>query len=276
MGTTVASGIKNPMKVYVDDDISGPTVYVSLRFLNRVEKWNNGATQGIQVSCECQLCSGVSVDKEKNVYMSQSDRHRFVQWSPRTSTTTVVAGKTDTNRSTSDLLNHPQEIYVTRDGRTTVAGSSQGTEGHDPETLDYPNDVIVDDETNIVYVIDTSNHRVQRWKPFESEGDTIASDGGAGNATNQLHKPVDLAFDMKGNLYVMDMENNRVEIDNVDEQNYYSITAFILTVVHFYMEIIRFLLEQADTNVRIYNQYYLTTFDFVKYNILSIIDITRL
>lgn len=35
---------------------------------------------------------------------------------------------------------------------------------------------------------------------------------GAGNATNQLNKPAGLAFDIKGNLYVMDMENNRVQM----------------------------------------------------------------
>ena len=35
---------------------------------------------------------------------------------------------------------------------------------------------------------------------------------GAGNATNQLSKPSDLAFDSRGNLYVMDMENNRVQM----------------------------------------------------------------
>ena len=35
---------------------------------------------------------------------------------------------------------------------------------------------------------------------------------GAGNATNQLSKPSDLAFDSQGNLYVMDMENNRVQM----------------------------------------------------------------
>ncbi|CAF2630029.1 unnamed protein product [Rotaria sp. Silwood2] len=234
MGITVASGIKNPMKVYVDDDVNGPTVYVSLRFLNRVEKWINGATQGVQVGDECQLCCGVSVDKEKNVYMSESNRHRVVQWSPRTNMTTPVAGKTDTNGSTSDRLDHPQGIYVTRDGSiiyvadmwnsriqnwtqgshegTTVAGSSQGTQGHDPGTLNFPNDVIVDEETNVVYVIDTSNHRVQRWKPFATEGDTIVGDRGAGNATNQLQKPAGLAFDMKGNLYVMDMDNQRVQM----------------------------------------------------------------
>lgn len=200
MGTTVASNIKNPMKVFVDDDTSGPSVYVSLRFANRVEKWTYGATKGVQVGDDCQLCSGVAVDKEKNVYMTESNRHRVVQWSPRTNITKVVAGKTDTNGSTSILLNHPQGIYINRDGNLvyvadmwnsriqrwsqtsteaiTVAGSSQGTAGHDPETLNYPNDVIVDDETNVVYVMDTSNNRVQRWKPFASEGDTIAGDMG--------------------------------------------------------------------------------------------------
>ena len=45
----------------------------------------------------------------------------------------------------------------------TVAGSSKSTAGHDAETLNYPNDVIVDDETNVVYAIDTSNNCVQRW-----------------------------------------------------------------------------------------------------------------
>ncbi|CAF2136207.1 unnamed protein product [Rotaria magnacalcarata] len=234
MGTTVASNIENPMKVYVDDDIIGPTVYVSLRFLNRVEKWTYGARQGVQVGNDCQLCCGVSVDKEKNVFMSESNRHRVLQWSPRTNITNIVAGNTDTNGSKSTLLDHPQGIYVSRDGSVvyvadmwnnriqswiqgsdegvTVAGSSKGTEGHDPETLDFPNDMTVDDETDIVYVIDTSNNRVQRWKSFASEGDTIAGDMSAGNATYQLSKPTGLGFDMKGNLYVMDMGNNRVQM----------------------------------------------------------------
>ncbi|UJR11243.1 hypothetical protein I4U23_015425 [Adineta vaga] len=241
MGTTVAFDIENPMKVFVDDDsTNGPTVYVTLRFLNRTEKWITGSMHGIQISNDCRLCSGVAVDKDKNVYMSESDRHRVVRWSSRTNTTTVVAGQTNTSGSTSTLLDHPQGIYVNQNGTivyvadmwnsriqkflqgsseaTTVAGSSQGTAGHDPQTLNYPNDVFIDEETNVVYVIDTSNNRVQRWKSFASEGETLVGDMGVGNATNQLNKPSDLSFDLQGNLFVMDMENNRVQkfelIDN--------------------------------------------------------------
>lgn len=198
MGKTVASGIENPMKVFVDDDVDGPTVYVTLRFLNRTEKWTSGATSGVKVGDDCWLCSGVAVDKEKNVYMSEANRHRVLQWSPRTNTTTVVAGRTDSNGSASDQLDHPQGIYINRDGNSvyiadmwnsriqryisgieqgaTVAGLSNGTAGDAPQALNYPNDVIVDEETNVVYVIDTSNNRVQRWKPLAAEGETIAGE----------------------------------------------------------------------------------------------------
>lgn len=200
IGVTVASDIENPMKVFVDDDTDGPTVYVSLRFANRVEKWTHGSTHGVQVGGDCQLCSGVAVDNDKNVYMSESNRHRIVQWSPQTNLTTVVAGRTNTSGATSDLFDHPQGISVNSNGSfiyvadmwnsriqkwmkgsaegVTVAGSSKGTAGHDAETLNYPNDVIVDDETNVVYVIDTSNNRVQRWRPLALAGDTIAGDMG--------------------------------------------------------------------------------------------------
>ena len=233
-GMTVAWNLDSPMKVFVDDDPAGPTVYVSLRFVNRTEKWVYQATTGVQVGEDCRLCSGVAVDKDKNVYMSESDRHRVVRWSPQTNQTTVVAGQTNTSGVTSDLLDHPQGIYVNADGSavyvadmwnsriqrwnndtpqgSTVAGSSSGTAGDAADQLNYPNDVTIDDETGVIYVIDTSNNRVQRWKPFASAGETIAGGMGTGNATNQLEKPADLAFDMQGNLYVMDMNNNRVQM----------------------------------------------------------------
>lgn len=35
---------------------------------------------------------------------------------------------------------------------------------------------------------------------------------GRGATPTQLNKPVDLAFDKYGNLYVLDMENNRVQM----------------------------------------------------------------
>jgi hypothetical protein len=183
MADTMASDIYDPPKLFVDDDSDGPTVYLSLSFFNYVQKWTTGATSGVQVGHECRGCSGVSVDKEKNVYMSETERHRILKWSPITNTTITIAGQTDDKGSTSEYLDSPQGIYVDRTSGTvyivdaknnriqkwpkgaqqgiTVAGSSNGTEGTDSTSLWNPYAVFVDEETNIVFVADTDNGRIQ-------------------------------------------------------------------------------------------------------------------
>ncbi|CAF1089855.1 unnamed protein product [Rotaria sordida] len=62
---------------------------------------------------------------------------------------------------------------------------------------------------------------------------------------------------------------------NVDIQDRHGTTALMLAVLHSYNDIVHLLLEQAGANVRIYNQYHLTAFDFVKYNISIINNLIR-
>lgn len=199
-GTTAVFNVVDPNKIYVDDDSSGPTIYIAVFIGNRVEKWTKGAMNGIHIGNECRSCSGVSVDREKNVYMSESDRHRVLKWSPQTNTTIVVAGKTDDRGTSNEHLNNPQGIYLDRisgafyvadshnnriqkwtknsQEGVTVAGSKSDSPGADAESLADPTSVWVDEETNIVYVADTLNNRIERWLPNASTGDTIA--GGFG------------------------------------------------------------------------------------------------
>lgn len=49
----------------------------------------------------------------------------------------------------------------------------------------------------------------------------------------------------------------------------------MLAVLHASNDIVHLLLNQAGANVRIYNQYHLTAFDFVKYNTSIINDLIR-
>ncbi|CAF1642637.1 unnamed protein product, partial [Rotaria sordida] len=240
-GITAVSNVVDPNRIYVDDDDddddTGPTIYIAVFIGNRVEKWTKGATRGVQIGDECRSCSGVSVDREKNVYMSESDRHRVLKWSPRTNTTIIVAGKTDDRGSSSEQLSDPEAIYIdqtsgtlyvadsrnnrvqkwTKDSRegVTVAGSKTDSPGTDDGSLDDPGGVWVDEETNIVYVADTLNNRVVRWLPDSSKGDTIAGGFGSGNATNQFNTPNDLTFDSEGNLYVCDNWNHRVQMFHI-------------------------------------------------------------
>jgi DNA-binding beta-propeller fold protein YncE len=191
----VAYPIVSPSKIYVDDDIDGAIVYGSLKYLNRTEKWIDGVTSGVQIGSECSYCTGLALDNEKNLYIAERDSNRVIKWSPVTNTTIVVAGDINGSEPTGKYLNRPEGIYVDRiDGSLyvvdrynhriqkwsvgaktglTVAGSSSGIPDRNAESLFYPSDVSVDEETKTVYVSDTSNHRVQRWLFNASKGETI-------------------------------------------------------------------------------------------------------
>ncbi|CAF4252690.1 unnamed protein product, partial [Adineta steineri] len=92
-GTTVIFNITYPSKIYVDDDMDGQTIYAAIEGDSAVKKWTKGASEGIQVGGECFYCMGVSVDKEKNVYMSSAGRSCVYKWSPQTNIITIVAGR---------------------------------------------------------------------------------------------------------------------------------------------------------------------------------------
>ena len=191
----------DPSKIYVDaEDLHGPTIYVSIFIGNRVEKWINGASEGVQIGDECRSCFGVTVDRHKNVYMSESDRHRVVKWSPSTNLTTVVAGQTDQRGTDDGYLSEPDGIYFDRKSETLyvsdsrnnriqkwkkdatagvrVAGSNSSAPGEDEGSLNDPNGVWMDEQSEVVYVADTMNNRVTRWGLAASQGEVIV--GGRG------------------------------------------------------------------------------------------------
>ncbi|CAF4136643.1 unnamed protein product [Rotaria sp. Silwood2] len=237
MGVTVASNIDSMSAIYVDDD--GSTMYVALRYENRVEKWIKNALNGEHIGDQCKQCTGVWLDKEKNVYMTESGTHSILKWSPTTNIKISVAGQTDELGQTTDKLYFPRSIYFNRlndalyiadmmssriqkwnknsQEGITVAGSKDGISGHDDSKLASPFYVWVDEESETVYIADNENNRIQRWLPNELIGTTIAGGTdifitGRGNANNQLSLPNSLTFDNLGNLYVCDGNNHRIQM----------------------------------------------------------------
>ncbi|CAF3951761.1 unnamed protein product [Rotaria sordida] len=232
MGITVASNIDSMSAIYVDDD--GLTMYVALQYENRVEKWIKNALNGEQIGDQCKQCTGVWLDKEKNIYMTESGTHSILKWSPTTNTKTTIAGRTDELGQTADKLYFPRGIYINRlndalyvadmmnnriqkwnrnsQEGITIAGSKDGISGDDNSKLASPSYVWVDEESDIIYIADSDNNRIQRWLPNQLTGTTIAGGAGRGNADNQLSVPNSLTFDNLGNLYVCDGKNHRVQM----------------------------------------------------------------
>jgi len=90
-----------------------------------------------------------------------------------------------------------------------------GTNGSNPSQFDSPWGVAVDSAGN-VYVTDQNNDRVEK---FTSTGayvtawgcTTAASGCSSGSGPGEFHRPLGIAVDSSGNVYVTDYTNNRVE-----------------------------------------------------------------
>ena len=83
---------------------------------------------------------------------------------------------------------------------------SWGKKGDKPGELKSPQRIAVGPD-NLIYVADTSNHRIQA---FDSEGNLIKSWGKKGDKDGEMEKPRAVAVGSDGAVYVSDNENKRI------------------------------------------------------------------
>lgn len=71
-----------------------------------------------------------------------------------------------------------------------------------------PADVSFDSQGNI-YVLDSGNHRIQKFSP---DGNYLATIGQQGQGPGEFQYPQSLAVDPDGNLYISDMGNRKIHV----------------------------------------------------------------
>lgn len=91
----------------------------------------------------------------------------------------------------------------------TVAGVNY-VSGSDSSLLNMPTDIVLDAQGSL-YIVDSENHRIQKWAVGATSGITVAGGNGAGNAANQLNTPHSICLDAQDNLYISDLNNHRVQ-----------------------------------------------------------------
>jgi hypothetical protein len=112
-----------------------------------------------------------------------------------------------------EKLNHrvqkltPDGRLLSRWGKNGGAGGGDAAIGSAPGEFNLPYDAVVDSR-GTVYVVDTSNTRVQR---FDTNGVFRGMWGGPGFGPGQFHDPYQAAIDCRDNVYVTDEENSRVQ-----------------------------------------------------------------
>lgn len=179
---------------------------------------------------------GIGLDSNSNLYVAAMDDHRVTLWTPNATSGIIVAGLgVRSNNSTGlssptgialdeqnsflyvvDGDNHRVQRYSLnqtwpRNGTTVAGGNGAGSGSHQ---LSTPRDVWVSKKTNAVYVVDTFNHRIQRWDQGANNGVTIAGDprGISGSGPSQLSLPRAMAVNANETyMYVTDRSNHRVQ-----------------------------------------------------------------
>ena len=193
----------------------------------RVDRWALNATNPTTVMYVSGSCFGLFVDIDGSLYCSTEAPHQVLKrWLNGPLNSTVLVAGNGTNGSTSNLLNCPRGIFVDTNLQLYVADSSNnrvlrfpsgqlnavvvaGSGATGTIVLSVPTDVILD-ANGYLFIVEFANHRVIGSGPNGFRC-VVGCTGTSSGASNQLRYPHSLSFDSRGNLYVTDVDNKRVQ-----------------------------------------------------------------
>ncbi len=100
-------------------------------------------------------------------------------------------------------------------------------ESEDENILFYmPSDIAFDSQGNM-YILDTGNHRIQKFNP---DGKFLASIGRKGQGPAEFQYPLSLDIDSEGYLYVADSGNQRIQVLKPDGTDHKTIQMIKVSV----------------------------------------------
>lgn len=161
----------------------------------------------------------IGIDDLGNMFIWQSQRGQVVKWKiGETRVDTMINTPFWTNYMYVDAIGN---IYASNDqnneiikfevGATSWERIAGGAAGDQAAQLNRPKGFTVDAEGNI-YIADEENNRIQKWAAGATEGVTVAGGNGEndweGDNRNIIKRPYDVTIDNKGNLYILDHDQN--------------------------------------------------------------------
>jgi hypothetical protein len=158
-----------------------------------VTKWGtNGAADG-----QFNLPGGITVDSSGYVYVTDEGNHRVQKF--------TSDGQFVTKWGSYCSIDSGSGCIDPDDEGDLIAGDGQ---------FNSPTGITID-SGGMVYVVDLSNNRIQK---FTSDGVFVTKWGGGGYEDGKLSSPFGIAADSSGFVYVVDEGNNRIQKFTSDGQ----------------------------------------------------------
>jgi len=174
--------------------------------------------------------SGLYVDKNNTVYISDTGNHRVIKYFINLSYGIVVAGGKGQGPELNQL-NAPYGIYVDEVNeigaiyicdhqnhriQKWLSGASEGiTVAVNDDQLHTPMSILLQPTADqmIMYISSFSGNQVLKWIPYAQEAESIVVGVGGhmGTEADRLFAPRGIKFDKHWNLFVTDTGNNRIQ-----------------------------------------------------------------
>lgn len=183
-GPATEARLRDAYDVVID---GGGNLYVADRTNGRIRKVDREGI--IRTIAFANYPSGLSVDASGNLYFAETSRHRVQKIDP-SGTITTVAGN-------------------------GLSGSAGDGGPAREASLCFPEGITVDREGNL-YIADSYNHKIRKVDPSGIIttvcGTGLSGYSGDGGPAREarLSRPMDVAADSSGSLYIADSENHRV------------------------------------------------------------------
>ncbi len=182
-----------------------------------------GSADGIGANAQFEAPSGIAIDKEGNFYVKDAYRIRKITPDGVVSTFTEIpvpwndqiAIDLENNIYLADTRNHKIHKISAEGVFTTIAGSSKGYADGPAENAKFsePRGIVLDLDGNI-YVSELSNFKIRK---IATDGIVTTIAGGSSRGymdgvglNAKFDRPVGLAIDTDGNLYVGDDNNRKI------------------------------------------------------------------
>lgn len=184
----------------------------------RIVRWSRqeGTTEGEVLKSDI-ACWGITIDHERNIYISDTDKHEVQRYRIGNPYGTTVAGGNKSGLALNQLktpaylyIDDQQNLYIADIGNNRVVRWEKDAQKGVIVARGFLRGFCVDSAKN-VYIADYGNHCLVRWAKDATEGTVILQNGADPEEESDNYLPWAVCHDQNGFMYVTDHSNHRVQ-----------------------------------------------------------------